>query len=111
LQKIFEGFEQPIAFFSIALLHVELKYDIMEMHVFSLVKELKSFRVYVLHSKVIAYVPSSSIKYILTQPNSDGKRSKWIDKILEYDMEIKPTKLVKGQGLAKMIAGSNCRSL
>jgi hypothetical protein len=42
----------------------------------------------VLHSKVIAYVPSSVIKDILTQLNSDGKRSKWINKLLEYDMEI-----------------------
>jgi hypothetical protein len=52
LQKNYEGFEQPIAFFSRALRDVELKYDIMEKQDFSLVKALKSFRVYVLHSKV-----------------------------------------------------------
>jgi hypothetical protein len=94
-----------------ALRDAELKYDIMERQAFSLVKALKFFRVYVLHSKVIAYVPSSAIKDILTQPNNDGKRSKWIAKLLEYDMEIKPTKLVKGQGLAKLIDDSNCRSM
>jgi hypothetical protein len=26
-------------------------------------------------------------------------------------MEIKPTRIVKGQGLAKLLAGSNCKSL
>jgi hypothetical protein len=28
--------------------------------------------------------------------NPDGRRSKWIAKILEFDLEIKPIKLVKG---------------
>ena len=38
-------------------------------------------------------------------------RSKWIAKILEFDLEIKPTKLIKGQGLAKLLAEANCQSL
>jgi hypothetical protein len=75
------------------------------------VKALKSFRVYVLHSKVIAYVPSASVKDILVQPDIDGKRSKWIAKILEFDLEIRPTKLIKGQGLAKLLAEANCQAL
>jgi hypothetical protein len=75
------------------------------------VKALKAFRVYVLHSKVTAYVPSASVKDILVQPDIDGRRGKWIAKILEFDLEIKPTKLVKGQGLAKLLAESNCKAL
>jgi hypothetical protein len=75
------------------------------------VKSLKSFRVYVLHSKVIAYVPSATVKDILVQPDIDGKRSKWIVKILEFDLEIRPTKLIKGQGLAKLLAEENCQAL
>ena len=35
----------------------------------------------------------------------------WIATILEYDIEIKPTKLIKGQGLAKLMADSNCHAL
>ena len=30
---------------------------------------------------------------------------------MEYDVEIRPTKLVKGQGLAKLLAESNCQAL
>jgi hypothetical protein len=41
----------------------------------------------------------------------DGKRGKWIAKILEFDLEINPTKLIKGQGLAKLLAESNCKAL
>jgi hypothetical protein len=96
LQRNYESFEQPVAFFSRELLDVELKYNIMEKEDFALVKALKSFRVYVLHSKFIAHVPSSAIKDILTRSKSDGKRSEWIAKLLESDMEINPSKLVKG---------------
>ena len=83
----------------------------MEKQTYALVKALKAFRVYVLHSKVTAYVPSASVKDILIQPDIDGRRGKWIAKILEFDLEIKPTKLVKGQGLAKLLVESNCKSL
>ena len=76
-----------------------------------MVKAMNSFRAYVLHSKIIAYVPSSIVKDILNQPHIDGRRGKWIEKIQEYDLEIKPTKLVKGQGLTKLLAESNCRAL
>ena len=74
-------------------------------------KALKSLRVYVLHSKVTAYIPSASVKDILVQPDVDGRRGRWIPKILEFDLEIKPTKLVKGKGLAKLLDESNCEAL
>jgi hypothetical protein len=107
LQKNEESFEQPIAFFSKSLRDVELRYDIIEKQVYDMVKALKDFRTYVLHSKVIAYVPTSSVKDILVQPDSDGKRGRWLAKIQEFDLEVKPTKLVKGQGLAKILVKSN----
>jgi hypothetical protein len=111
LQKNNQGQEKPIAFFSKALRDVELRYEIMENQAYALVKALKAFKVYVLHSKIIAHVPSASVKDILIQPDIDGRRGKWIAKILEFDLEIKPTKLIKGQGLAKLLAESNCRAL
>jgi hypothetical protein len=111
LQMNVEGMEQPISFFSRALRDAKVKYDIMEKQAYALVKDLKAFRVYVMHSKIIAYVPSASVKDIPIQPDIDGRRSKWISKILEFDLEINPTKLVKGQGLAKLLAESNCKYL
>jgi hypothetical protein len=111
LQKNVEGLEQPISFFSQALRDAEIKYDIMEKQAYTLVKSLKAFRVYVLHSKIIVYVPSASVKEILIQPDIDGRRSRWITKILEFDLEIKPTKLIKGQGLARLLAKPNREAL
>jgi hypothetical protein len=83
----------------------------MEKQAYAMVKALKAFRTYVLHSKVIAYMPTSSVKDILVQPDNDGKRGRWLAKIQEFDLEVKPTKLVKGQGLAKLLAESNFRAL
>jgi hypothetical protein len=51
------------------------------------------------------------VKCILNQLDIDKTRRKCIARILEFDLEIKPTKLVKCQGLAKLLAKSNCKSL
>ena len=110
LQKNLKGQEQPVALFSKALRDAPLKYNIMEKQAFALVKALKDFRVYILHSHIIAFVPNSVVKDILTQ-DPDGKRGKWIVAILEYDLEIKPTKLIKGKGLARLMAESNFETL
>ena len=64
-----------------------------------------------MHSKIIAQVPNAAIKDILTQPDSEGNRGKWFAKIMEYDVDIRPTKFVKGQGLEKLLVDSNCEAL
>jgi len=107
LQKNNEGHELNIVFFSQSLRDVALKYNIMENKEFDLVKAIKYFRVYILHSHIIAYVPNSVVKDILTQNSPYGKIGKWIVVILEYNIEIKPTKLIKGQGLARVMVESN----
>jgi len=78
----------------------------MEKQAFALIMALKYFRVCILHSHTVAYVPSIVLKDILTQPNPEGRRAKWIGILLEYDLEIKHTKLIKGQGLAMLMAQS-----
>ena len=83
----------------------------MEKQALALVKAIKDFRVYILYSHIIDYFPNSIVKDILTQDGPNGRRGKWIATILEYDIEIKPTKLIKGQRLAKLMAESKCNAL
>ena len=66
----------------------------MEKQALALVKALKEFRVYILRSHIVYFVPHTVVKDILSK-DPDGKRGKWIATILEYDLEIRPTKLVK----------------
>eukprot|EP00253_Pinus_taeda_P030713 PITA_30713 len=103
--------ERPITFFSQTLRDAALKYNIIEKQALALVKALKDFRVYILHSHILAYVPNTVVKDVLVQTDLEGRRGKWIATLLEYDVEIKLTKLVKGQGLAKLMAESNLHAL
>jgi len=73
LQKDDQGCEKPIAFLSKALKDAPLNYKIMEKQAFALVKAIKDFRVYILYSHVIAYVPNAVVKDILTQDGIEGK--------------------------------------
>jgi hypothetical protein len=96
-----------IEFMSKSLRDVELKYAIMEKQDYALVKSLNNFRAYVGYSKIVAYVPHLAIKDILAQQDCLGVRGKWVEKIQEYDLEIRSTKLIKGQGLAQMLTEGN----
>ena len=106
-----DGVEKPIAFFSRIIRDGALKYNIIEKQALALVKALKYFRVYILKSHILAYVPNSVVKDVLVQAELEGRRGKWIVAILEYDVEIKPTKLIKGQGLAKLMVETNIHVL
>jgi hypothetical protein len=52
-------------------------------------------------------VPSNAVKDILTQSDPEGRRGKWITILLEYDLDINPTNLIKGQGISKLMILSN----
>jgi len=72
-----------------------------------LIKALKYFRFFILHSYVTVYVPNAAINSILVQPDNDGKRGTWIAKMLEFNLEIKPTKLIKVLGMDRLMTESN----
>jgi hypothetical protein len=86
------------------LLDYELRYSELEKQALSLVKAVAHFRTYILNSHVIVYVPSSPLNMFLNHQLREGKWENWLAQIQEYDIEIKPLKVVKGQGLCKLIA-------
>eukprot|EP00253_Pinus_taeda_P010376 PITA_10376 len=80
-----EKAEAPIAFFSSNLQGAELNYSDVEKQAYAVFKAIKYFRPFLLktHTKVI--VPFSA----------------------EYDLEIKPASIVRGQGFCKLLAGAS----
>ena len=78
LQRNAQNMEQTIVFFSGFVRDSELKYNAIEKQAYALVKTVKDFKVYVLHSHVMAYVPNVVVKDILTQHDPNGRRGKWI---------------------------------
>ena len=47
----------------------------------------------------------------MSQHHCQGIRGKSVSNIQEYDLEIKPTKLIKGQGIAKTLTQGNEKAL
>jgi hypothetical protein len=76
-----------------------------------MVEALKAFRTYAFLSKIIAYMPTSVVKDMLVQLDSDRKRGRWLARIQEFDLEVKLTKLVKGQGLTNLLEESNFKAI
>jgi hypothetical protein len=106
-QKNSSGEELPINFMRKTLHDYDLRYSKLEKQAMALVKFVAHFRTYILNSHVIAYVPSSPIKMLLNQHLREAKWAKWLANIQEYDIEIKPLKEIKGQGLCKLMVNGD----
>ena len=98
-----QNIEALIAFFSSNLQGVELNYLAMEKQAYAVFKALKNFRPFLLktHTKII--VPYSTLMKLLIQREVGEKRANWVTALQEYDVEIHPAKIVKGQGLCRML--------
>jgi hypothetical protein len=59
----------------------------------------------------VGYVPHLTIKEIFYKHHCLGFRGNWVSKIQEYELEVKPTKLVRGQGLGWMLGEGNEQAL
>jgi hypothetical protein len=68
---------------------------------------LKYIRGYVGYNKIKAYVSYPILKDVLSYQDFLGTRWKWVSNIYEYELDINPTNIIKGQGLAKMLAVSD----
>jgi len=68
---------------------------------------VKNFRPYFIGATIVAYVPSAAIKDIFTQQEVTGRRCRWINRIQELNINVQITKLVKRQGLAKLMVETN----
>jgi hypothetical protein len=98
LHKDIDGHEHTFVFMSKVLRDSGINYSIIEKQAYALVKSLKHFRNYVGYNKIKAYDPYLAVKDVLSQQDCMGTRGKWVSKIQEYDLEIKHTKIVKGEG-------------
>eukprot|EP00253_Pinus_taeda_P021596 PITA_21596 len=99
--------EAPISFYSSNLQGVELNYSKVEKQAFAVYKAVKHYRPFLLkaHTKVI--VPFLVVRQLLIQRELGEKRANWVTTLQEYDLEIKPAKIVRGQGFCRLLAGAS----
>ena len=78
----------------------------MEKQAYAVFKVIKYFRPFLLktHTKII--VPFPAVRNLLVQKDVGEKRANWVTTLQEYDIEIKPANIVRGQGFFKMLAGA-----
>eukprot|EP00253_Pinus_taeda_P036025 PITA_36025 len=102
-----EKAEAPITFFSSNLQSAELNYYDVEKQAYAVFKAVKYFKPFLLktHTKII--VPFPTVRNLLVQKDVGEKRANWITALQEYDLEIKPANIVRGQGFCKMLAGAS----
>eukprot|EP00253_Pinus_taeda_P026907 PITA_26907 len=99
--------EAPIAFFSSNLQGAELNYSDVEKQAYAIFKLIKYFRPFLLKTNTKIIVSFPTVRNILVQKDVGEKRENWINALQEYDAEIRPTDIVKGQGFCKMLAGAS----
>jgi hypothetical protein len=94
--------EAPISFMITNIQGVEINYTSIDKHAYAVFKAVKHFRSYILknHTKVIVLHPV--VRTLFTQQEMGERRGNWMEVVQEFDIDIKPAKLVKGQGLCKL---------
>ena len=77
----------------------ELKYSEIDKQAYAVYKSAKHFRPYLLKSRTKVIMPYESIRNVLIHKELGEKRAHWMTMLQEYGTEIKPSNIVKGQGL------------
>ncbi|KAH9296662.1 hypothetical protein KI387_044242 [Taxus chinensis] len=104
VQQNKEGLEQPVVFFSQGLEEYETRYSFIEKHVLEVIRSLKKFKHLVSNNKIQLLVSHAGVKDFLLNKDLNEKRAGWITRVMEYDIEIKVTKLVHGKELCEQLA-------
>ena len=106
-QKNHEDAEMPISFMILTFKGVELNYSQVDKQAYTVYKSVKHYRPYILKSRTKVIVPYAAIHNVLVQKELGEKRAHWMTSLQEYDLDIKPTRIVRGQGLCQLTAQSN----
>eukprot|EP00253_Pinus_taeda_P028659 PITA_28659 len=99
--------EAPISFYSSNIQGAELNYSEVEKQAFVVYKAVKHYRPFLLKSHTKVIVPFPAVRQLLIQRELGEKRENWVTALQEYDLEIKPTKIVRGQGFCRLLAGAS----
>jgi hypothetical protein len=105
-QKNPENNEVPIAFMSSTFKGAELNYPAVDRQAYTVFKAVKHFRSYLLKSRTKVIVPYPVVRNLLVQKELGEKRANWVTSLHEYELEITPAQIMRGQGLCKLVVDS-----
>ena len=109
-QKEDGGDEYPISFMITGLQGAALNYPAVDKQAYAIFKAVKQFRLYILKNRMKVIVPHPAARSLFVQKELGERRGNWVTSLQEYDLEFKPTSILRGQGLCKlMVEGKNLR--
>ena len=102
-QKEDGGDEYPISFMSTGLQGDELNYPAVDKKAYAIFKVVKQFRPYILKNRTKVIVPHLVVRSLFVQKELGERRGNWVTALQEYDLQFKPTTIIKGQGLCNFM--------
>jgi hypothetical protein len=102
-EKDEQGKKYLIAFMSTRLQGAKINYPLVEKQAFFVHKEIKQFKPYILNNHMKFIIPHLEVRYLFIQRDLGERQGNWMMTLQEYDLEFKPTNIVKGQGLFKLV--------
>ena len=70
-------------------------------------KAVKQFGPYILKNQTKVIVPHPVVRSLFVQKELGERRGNWVIALQEYDLEFKPSSIVRGKGLCKLMAKGN----
>ena len=74
----------------------ELNYHEVDKQAFVVLKDVKHFRPYLLKSRTKVIVHFPAVRNFMVKKLLGEKRAPWMIALQEYDLEIKPSTVIKG---------------
>jgi len=82
---------------------VELNYLDVEKEGFVVFKAIKNFFPHLLKVRTKLIIPHPAMRALFMQKEMGEWRGNWITILQGFDLEIKPAKIVQGQGLCRLL--------
>lgn len=82
----------------------QLKYPKVDKQEYAVFKVMKHFRPYLLKSQTKVIVLYPVVRNLFIQKELGEVCAHWMTTLQDYDLEIKPSKIVRGQSLCQMAA-------
>jgi hypothetical protein len=102
--QVYDSKEKVVFYLSRRMLDTETRYHEMEKLCLCLFFTCTKLRHILLFAEIIIICKSVIIKHMLLASMLKGRLGKWMFALSEFDIRYQPTKAVKGQALANLIA-------
>jgi hypothetical protein len=87
---------------SIGLQGATLNYPLVDKKAFFVHKVIEQFIPFILKNYTKVIIPHPEVRSLFVQRDMGEGRGNWMTTLQEYDLEFKPTNIVKDQGLCKL---------